>query len=227
MKKLIVMWSILFILLVGCGTPVGDGPPTRDGDPTVGDSIVEDPVVEDPVVTLTPFEAAVLEVYKIVGATLFYSTNGRTKDNYIENRVVGPNEIPGVCTDYAIEFAYHWNEVKDYDRIFGKAYLARVPYDGRDFKIQDFIFVPNGTSKIREESGDFGINGNDQESDGVYRDVIYTSVMYSGRRISHFGQYVVGHKWVVIYHEGAWYDTDPTWWEFYDNEDFLPTKIIF
>ena len=178
------------------------------------------------------FEEAVQEIYEMAGATLFYSSNGRTMDRNVNNRAVGPNEIPGVCTDYAIEFAYYWNEVKNYDDLYGKAYLARVPYNSSNLQIQDFRFAPNGTSTIRETSGDFGLNGNDQESDGVYRDVIVTSVVYSGKNILHFGYYIANHKWVVINIGDDWYDCDPTWWDttwgdgWFKNK-FMPYKISF
>jgi hypothetical protein len=150
------------------------------------------------------FQDAVQECYKLAAETLFYSSDGVNHTAY--NRVSGPNEIAGVCTDYAIEFAYYWNEVKDYDILYGKAYLARIPSNGSNFAV-------NGTSKIRETSGDFGINGNDQESDGVYRDVIKTSTMYNGSPIKHFNQNTKNHMWTVIKHDGNWYDCEPTWWD--------------
>ena len=181
------------------------------------------------------FEEAVQEVYRMTGETLFYSLDGK-KPYVTFNKASNGNEIAGLCTDYSIEFAYYWNEVKNYDEVYGKAYLARVPYNSSNFQIQDFKFAPNGTSKIREQSGDFGINGNDYENDGVYRDVFITSVLYSGKNILHFGKYITGHKWVVINIGEDWYDLEPTWWdctwvadwhEGWANNMFVPYKIKF
>ena len=193
-------------------------------------SLISCPGPHDPVVQLT-FEEAVQEVYDIVGATLFYSSNGITMDKDVVNRVTGPNEIPGVCTDYSIEFAYYWNEVKNYDELYGKAYITTSSPDNTSFQIRDFIFKPNGTSKIRETSGNFGINGNDQEADGVYRDIIYTSIIYNKRNIEHFGIHISRHMWVVININDEWYDTEPTWrdtsmWDQRSN-NYAPVKIIF
>jgi len=170
------------------------------------------------------FVEAVQEIYEMTGKTLFYSSNGRTMDRGSVNRATGTDEIPGVCTDYAIEFAYYWNEVKNYDEVFGKAYLARIPSNSSVFEIQDFRFAPNGTSRIRQESGNFGINGNDYENDGVYRDIIITRVVLRRSRIRHFGGNTSNHKWVVINIDGDWYDCEPTWWD-YGSGDFVPYKL--
>jgi len=179
-------------------------------------------VIKEPVV-LTPFEAAVLEVYEITGKTLFYSYDGvnpvgDADGTPVYNRVSGPNEMPGICGDYAIEFAYYWNEVKNYDEAFGKAYRARAGDSG--FGIYDFIFVPDATVITDKEWWDTGI----------YRDMIFTSRLYEGALINHFGTKITGHGWVVIKYQGEWYDTEPTWWDTNPNtgdNDYVPYKLSF
>jgi hypothetical protein len=202
MKKLMLILVILS--LIGCTSPV------------------DEPVV------LT-FEEAVQEVYEMTGRTLFYSSDGITMDKDVLNRVSSPNEIPGVCTDYAIEFAYYWNEVKNYDEVYGKAYFAWV--NRPTFYIADVNFAPNGTSHIREQTGNFGQNATSQEMDGVYRDTTVISIVYSGRFNLHFGENTNNHMWVVINIEDDWYDTEPTWWDCtrWDNvyNNYAPRKITF
>ena len=206
MKKF--LWILIVLSLFGCSNPV----------------------VEEPEEVLT-FEEAVQEVYEMTGRTLFYSSDGITKNPEKKNRVSGPNEIPGVCVDYSIEFAYYWNEVKNYDEVYGKAYLMWVPSNSSTCYIATGNFVKNGTSHIREESGKFGVNANNQEMDGVWRDVIVTSIVYRGRNVLHFGDYQSNHMWAVIKVGGDWYDTEPTSWDTttYSNstKEYAPRKIIF
>ena len=206
MKKFLIIGLILsIILLIGCPGP------------------------NDPVVYLT-FEEAVQEVYEMTASTLYYCSDGINMDKNVFNRITGPNEIPGVCTDYSIEFAYYWNEVKNYDEVYGKAYFMWVPSNSSTFYIANGNFTKNGTSNIREQSGKFGVNANDKEADGVYRDVIYTSIIYTGKNILHYGDYQYNHMWIVIKIGDDWYDTDPTCydirgesrWNFY-----APIKINF
>ena len=185
----LLMMMLVLSLSIGCGSPTGD-----------------------PSAVLS-FEDAVQEVYEMAGRTLFYSSDGRTMDRDVGNRATGPDEIPGVCTDYAIEFAYYWNEVKNYDESFGRAYPSWVPSNSSTFYIADVNFVPDGTSKIRETSGSFIINANNQEMDGVYRDTVVASIIYSGRLILHFGKYETHHMWITINIGDDWYDTEPTWWD--------------
>jgi len=171
------------------------------------------------------FEEAVQECYKLAAETLFYSSNGKTRT--AENRVSGPNEIAGVCTDYSLEFAYYWNVVNRYDVLFGKAYLARIPSSGSTFYILNFRFAKNGTSNIRKTSGNFEINGNYRESDGVYRDAIITSVVYRGKPVPHFGGIFKDHQWVVIKYNNEWYDCEPTWWDTNPIKyDYIPYKLV-
>jgi len=196
MKKLML---ILVVVFESCKTPVSD------------------PVV------LT-FEEAVQEVYEMTGRTLFYSSNGINMNNGVGNRVSSPNEIPGVCTDYAIEFAYYWNEVKDYDEVYGKAYFICIWPGSSTLYIIDGNFVGNGTSHIRENSGNFMNNANLQEMDGVWRDVIVTSILFTTNNFSHFGKYVNNHMWIIIKIGNDWYDTEPTWWDIsLDNN--VPYKL--
>ena len=201
MKKTVFIVLGLFVLFAGCSNPVDDNQP------------------------VFTFEDAVQEIYRMTGETIFYSSNGRTMDNDIMNKASGPNEIPGVCTDYAIEFAYYWNEVKDYDELFGKAYFAWVPSNGSTFYIADADFTPDGTSKIRETSGNFGVNANNTEMDGVYRDTIVTSIVYSGKNILHFGENINNHMWAVIKIEDDWYDCEPTWWDISGYNNYRPYII--
>jgi len=191
------------------------------------------PVVDVPEEVLT-FEEAVQEIYEMTGRTLFYSKNGITIDEGKKNRVSGPNEIPGVCTDYALEFAYYWNEVKNYDELFGKAYLSLISTGTSNNSIVYFLdinFVPDGTVKYREETGNFASNADAKAADGVYRDAIVSSIIYSGKNILHFGDYQRDHMWTVIKIGSDWYDTDPSWWDIttYANfsNEFAPVKIIF
>jgi len=207
MKK-IVKWAVLCfifgIVLMGCATE-----PT--GPITFGSA--------------STFEEAVQECYKLAAETLFYSSNGKTQTASY-NRVSGPNEIAGVCTDYSLEFAYYWNVVNRYDVLFGKAYLADIPSSGSTFYIRDFKFAKNGSSSIRATSGSFEKNANDNEADGVYRDAIITKVLYTGKPILHFNQTVKNHMWVVIKYNDEWYDCEPTWWETL-NKDYVPYKLLF
>jgi len=201
MKKFMLILVVLTVVLMSCASPV-----------------------DEPEILLT-FEEAVQEVYEMTGATLFYSSNGKTMDVTF-NKATSENEIPGVCTDYAIEFAYYWNEVKDYDEVFGKAYFTWVPSNSSTLYIAEGNFAPNGTSKIREQSGKFGVNANDQEMDGVWRDVIVTSILYSGVRFLHFSRYINNHMWIVIKIGDDWYDTEPTSWDTGLN-NYIPYKITF
>ncbi|MDR2409391.1 MAG: hypothetical protein LBE13_14925 [Bacteroidales bacterium] len=206
----LILLSLFFVfcgLLIGCNTIDG----VALSPNTVGIAV--------------SFEDAVQECYELAAETLFYSTDGIKPT--ASNRIKGENEIAGVCTDYALEFAYYWNEVENYDILYGKAYLARIPAGGSTFDIFDFRFAKNGTSKIRERSGNFKINGNDKENDGVYRDAIIISTKYSGKPISHFNQNIKNHKWIVIKYNNDWYDCEPTWWDTNNNIDFVPYKINF
>ena len=203
MKKFLLILVVLS--LIGCSSPVDE--------PDVGEPVV-----------LT-FEEAVQEVYEMTGKTLFFSTNGDTLNSNIINRASGSNEKPGVCTDYAIEFAYYWNEVKNYDEVYGKAYFAWTPTNDTFLYIADVSFKPDGTSKIREQSGDFGINANQEEMDGVYRDTTVNSFKYIGSKISHFNKDSDNHMWVVIKINDDWYDCEPTWWDSTFTNNYIPYKL--
>ena len=206
MKKFVLILTIIFSL-IGCTSPV-----------------------DEPHLT---FEEAVQEVYEMTGRTLFYSSNGITMDKDVLNRVSGPNEIPGVCTDYAIEFAYYWNEVKNYDDVYGKAYLSLISTGTSNNSLVYFLdinFVLDGTIKYREESGNFSSNADTKAADGVYRDVIVTSIVFNGKNFLHFGNYQRDHMWVVINIEGDWFDTDPTAYDIFGESRwnyYAPIKIDF
>jgi hypothetical protein len=207
MKKILIIGLILSIsLLTGCPGPYDNNQQ----------------------VVLT-FEEAVQEVYDMAASTLYYCSDGINMDKNVFNRITGPKEIPGVCTDYSVEFAYYWNEVKNYDEVYGKAYIARVP-TSTTFQIKDFIFTPNGTSKLRENTSNFLNNQNDQEMDCVYRDIIYTSIVYTGKNILHYGDYQYNHMWIVIKIGDDWYDTDPTCYDIRGESRwnyYAPIKINF
>ena len=176
------------------------------------------------------FEEAVQEVYEMTGRTLFYSSDGKTMDKNVLNRITGPNEIPGVCTDYSIEFAYYWNEVKNYDEVYGTAYIAWIPSNWPTFYILDVSFVSDGTSKLRVNSSDFSINIDLREMDGVYRDTIVKSIKYNGKNILHFGNYQNKHVWIVIKIGDDYYDTDPTAFDIWGESRwnyYAPIKINF
>ena len=185
------------------------------------------PVNEPDVLT---FEDAVQEVYEMTGRTLFYSLDG-INPLVPFNKATGPNEIAGLCTDYSIEFTYYWNEVKNYDEVYGKAYFALISTGTSNNTILYFLngnFVRNGTINYREEASDFLSNANTEALDGVWRDVIVTSIVYSGKNISHYGQYVSDHMWIVIKVGDDWYDTEPTNWDFHtDGNIFTPYVITF
>ena len=201
MKKFLLILVVLS--LFGCSSPV------------------DEPDVGEPVILI--FEEAVQEVYEITGKTLFYSSDGVNLTSI--NRISGPNEKPGVCTDYSIEFAHYWNEVKNYDEVYGKAYFAWTPSESTILFIADARFVPDGTSHIREQSGDFQNNANQEEMDGVYRDAIITSYKYIGNRFLHFNGYSDGHMWVVININGDFYDCEPTWWDTNLTNNLVPYKL--
>ena len=188
MKRFLI---VLIVILASCANPVSGPEPLT-------------------------FEEAVQEVYEIVGETLYYSLDGGKKIPGAYNKASGPNEIAGLCTDYSIEFAYYWNEVKNYDNLYGKAYFALISTGTSNNTILYFLdgnFVRNGTINYREEAGDFLSNANTEAFDGVWRDVIVTSILYEGKNISHYGQYVSDHFWIVINIKGDWYDTEPTTWD--------------
>ena len=94
------------------------------------------------------------------------------------------------------------------------------------FYITDIRFVPDGTSKLRENSENFGYNFDLKEIDGVYRDGIVTSIPYNGKNILHFGDYQSGHMWVVIKIGDDWYDTEPTGYDI-TRMNYVPQKITF
>ena len=200
MKKFLLILVVLTVIFASCANPASGPEPLT-------------------------FEEAVQEVYEMVGETLFYSLDG-INPLVTFNKATGPNEIAGLCTDYSIEFAYYWNEVKNYDEVYGKAYFAWVQEKTTTLNIMTGNFVKNGTSHLREENNDFKHNTNLQEIDGVYRDVIVTSIIYTGKNISHYGQYVNGHSWIVIKVGDDWYGTEPTFWDT-SLDDNIPYKITF
>jgi len=213
----IVLWLIFSMgFLNGCPHPVDDiidgGLAVEDPlitDPLITDPVGDDPVVEDPVII--SFEAAVLEVYELVGASLFSGSR------YRNNRVTGPNEMYGVCYDYAVGFIYYWNEAKNYNEIFGRAYYANNTANG--VIVYDVNIVLSGA------------NGNNYENliwKGMHHDVFRVSrldlVFY---KYQHFdGNMINAHGWPIINVGKDWYDVEPTWWDGTQKE-YLPYKLTF
>ena len=190
-------------------------------------SLISCPGLHDSLPKLT-FEEAVQEVYEMTASTLFYSLNGKTP--YVTfNKASNGNEIAGLCTDYSIEFAYYWNEVKNYDELYGKAYLALISTGTSNNTILYFLdskFAPDGTIKFREENNNFRSNANTEAMDGIYRDIIVNSIVYNGKNILHFGNYQRDHIWIVIKIGEDWYDTEPSAWDT-SLYDYPPNKISF
>ena len=153
------------------------------------------------------FEDAVLEVYQIVGKTFYYPGQ--------PNRVTGPNEKPGTCGNYEEEFIYYWNEVLNYDEIYGRAYGAGSSQKvaNANFHIKDYKFVPKGTGfQPWNDKYDLGVG-----------DIIYQQIPI----ILHYGSYPYEHGWPVINYNGDWYGCDPTWWDCDSGHDYLPYKFNF
>jgi hypothetical protein len=166
----------------------------------------------------TRTEKEFLEQLKIVtikaASRLFYdSTNDGIPDNnnYIKTKDV--TETGGVCTDYALEFCYIWNEELDLDIVYGECLLAAISSNGFRRIKRVTQWLPNGTFSWRELEGpNFGINSGNQESDGVLRDCKHDVIQIFSERV-HFGQNdVTNHMWpIVVSSQYGTYDADPTW----------------
>jgi len=176
--------------------------------------------------TAATFEEAVQECYILAAETLFYSYDGELPTAH--NVIPGPNEMPGICSDYSLEFAYYWNEVKNYDEIFGRAYFGRWEHD--IFSIRDYMLVPDGSSRVREETGSFWFCVNSGEVDGVYRDAFLMKVLYIGEPLLHYGFSLTDyHFWIIIKHNDNWYYCDPTYfdtWPDFPSPPLLMQNIV-
>ena len=205
MKKIskIVLIVSISAFILGCTTTKG------------ADLGTEPPVV---VGTAATFNDAVQECYRMTAETLFYSSDGISPSK--RNRIQGPNEIGGVCTDYEMEFIYYWNVIQRYDVVYGKAYFA----DGWDtyFTISDAKFVKKGTIGTRRKGKEeFKHNLNERGSYGVYRDARYIKRMYTGKLLPGLR---ANHGWVVIWHDNAWYNCDPSAWDT-DFRNYHPSLL--
>jgi hypothetical protein len=178
------------------------------------------------------FKDAVQEVYRLTGELLFNSPDGinpyyTPNGNRAYNKVSGPNETPGICIDYTIEFINFWNNVKNYDEVFGRAYFASHHAVNLMFRIQDGEVVPDGTSHLVTWVPHFSY-GNEYEADGVLHDVFFTDTLFEKPGgVPHFQwNYMIEHMWAVILFEGSWYATDPTQWDV-GPLDYIPYKVSY
>jgi hypothetical protein len=155
------------------------------------------------------FKQAVQQVYKVVGEKFFHYWEEleQQPNNYYK----GENEAPGACCCYAIEFFYYWNEVFNYDELFGKAYITW--YDHRSEKVShiwDIQYVPQGSNKLeyntlRNKDGTWLFSN-------AYRDAVSTRELYKGQPIKHFGEMLDrdNHMWNVIDYNDEWWEVDAT-----------------
>jgi hypothetical protein len=153
------------------------------------------------------FEEAVYEVYQIVGEIFYYPSQS--------NRVTGPNERSGLCGSYTDEFLLYWNEILNYDEVYGRAYSASSSQkaSNANFSIADVKFVPKGTGFKPY---------NDQYDRGV-GEMIGNQIPL----LLHYGEYPYSHGWPVIFYNGDWYGCDPTWWDTSLWREFPPYKFTF
>jgi hypothetical protein len=150
---------------------------------------------------------------KAAGRLFYDGTNDGIPDNNDYIKTTDVTEKGGVCTDYALEFCYIWNEELDLDMVYGECLLAAVSTNGfrRINRVKQWL--PDGTFSWRELSGpNFSINSNIQESGGVLRDCKHDVIQIFSERV-HFGQNnVTNHMWpIVVSSQYGTYDTDPTW----------------
>ena len=202
MKKIIGL-VVLSIILIGCGS-----------EPNIENS----------------FKSAVNEVYKTTAGLFYYSDDGIESTH--PNRIKGSNEQPVICGDYVMEFMYYWNEVLNYDSIYGKAYHA-VQYRIREnVMFLDINFLPKETFNFRNNDWEFAsriYNSNDKnEFDSIYRDGESKEIVYKGNNFLHFGRYATSHAWVVIYFNDNWWTCDPTWFDTGSSgNNYVPHVIKF
>jgi len=207
MKKIFVLFA-LFVLLFGCS---GTNEPDE----------------------FTLFKDAVQECYRLTGELLFASPDGvnpyyTPNGSRAPNRVSGPNEAPGICIDYTIEFVNYWNNIKNYDEVFGRAYFACHSAVDLLFRIQDGEVVPNGTSHLVHWIPHTSINLVD-EADGVLHDVLFTDNLYvKPGGVPHFQHNnMTEHMWPIILFEGDWYATEPTSWDCNADGPYIPYKVSY
>jgi hypothetical protein len=175
------------------------------------------------------FKDAVQEVYKLTGALLFFSDDMDPNSTPSEhNRVSGPNESPAWCIDYTVEFVNYWNNIKNYDEVFGRAYFAYHGAVDKIFRIIDGEIVPPGTSYINWMDPWHKSTTDNIEMSSVLHDVLITDTLFSKPGgVPHFqSDNAIEHMWPIILFEGDWWDTDPTGW---DNnlDDYVPYKISY
>ena len=175
------------------------------------------------------FKDAVQEVYRLTGALLFFSDDMDPNSTPSEhNRVSGPNEKPAWCIDYAVEFVNYWNNIKNYDEVFGRAYFAAHGAIDKTFRIFDGEIVPPGTSSINWMDPWHKSTGNDVELSSILHDVLITNTLFTKPGgVPHFNDNnAIEHMWVLILFEGNYWDTDPTGWD--NNQyDYVPYKVSY
>jgi hypothetical protein len=170
------------------------------------------------------FKDAVLECYRLTGALFFGSSDRNPNSTPGYNKVSGPNESPAICTDYAVEFVNYWNNTKNYDGVFGRAYFAGNSAVDKIFRIMDGEIVPNGTSNNPYHTP----FTDPKEIDSILHDVLITNILFAKPGgVPHFQwNNMIEHMWVVIPFEGNLYATDPTQWDCGPG-DYFPYKISY
>ena len=176
------------------------------------------------------FKDAVLECYRLTGALLFASAEMDPNDtpDPEHNRVSGPNEKPAWCIDYTVEFVNFWNNIKNYDEVFGRAYFAGHSAVDKMFTIVDGEIVPPDTGSINWMDPWHKSTGNDVELSSILHDVLITNTLFSKLGgVPHFQwKNMIEHMWPVILFEGDWYATDPTQWDVRSG-DYIPYKVSY
>ena len=212
MKKIFLSFIIVSLVLIGCVS-------TQSG--SIGFISTE---------TYEAFEEVVKEVNTIVAERLFYSDDGINLSNI--NSFKGQNEMPGLCGDYVMEFLFYWNEVLNYDEVFGRAYRAMNGWsDTNDVFFEDMRFLSKETFNFRKDNWNSSVrrnNNNMVESDSIYHDGVSIKTVWRGKNFLSYNIYNENHSWVVINFNGDWYSCDPTAFDTNNTIDHIywyPYKI--
>ena len=203
MKKVILSLILVSLIFLGCST--------ENNYLTEEEQFFKD------------FSVAVEEIYQIVGKKFFFSGDGINLictccQLYIPgNLLVGNNEQPGYCTDYAIEFIYYWNIVYRYDLRFGKAYVGRANDAGNFTIIDNRLSSPHNSPRNLGTGNNFqnnrsgsGNNNGTGSYRSYFRDITNTRIFYSSSSIVHYTRNMKLHWWPIINYNDNWYSVDPT-----------------